>query len=58
MKPDFEKYGSLATHRAFLGKPPKKGSVEPVPCRPAEVYARQVAGLAHLMVRTPFLAAP
>ena len=41
-----EKYGSLATHRAFLGRPPKKGSVEPFPCRPGEVYAKQVAGLA------------
>ena len=45
MKPDVEKFGSLATHRAFLGKPPKKGSVEPFPCRPSEVYAMQVAGL-------------
>ena len=46
MKADFEKYGSLATHRAFLGKPPKKGSVEPFPCDPGEVFAKQVAGLA------------
>ncbi len=46
MKADVEKYGSLATHRAFLGKPPKKGPVEPFPCKPEEVYAKQVAGLA------------
>ena len=46
MKPDVERYGSLATHRAFLGKPPKKGSVVPFPCKPSEIYSRQVAGLA------------
>ena len=38
--------GSLATHRAYLGKPPKKGSVEPFPCDPAKVFATQVKGLA------------
>ena len=38
--------GSLAHHRAFLGKPPKRGGVEPFPCRPADVFAKQVAGLA------------
>ena len=38
--------GSLATHRAYLGKPPKKGSVEPFPCAPSQVFAAQVAGLA------------
>ena len=38
--------GSLATHRAFLGKPPKKSPVAPFPCRPADVFAKQVAGLA------------
>ena len=38
--------GSLATHRAFLGQPPKKGAVTPFPCRPAAVFAKQVAGLA------------
>ena len=38
--------GSLATHRAYLGKPPKKGSVVPFPCDPAEVFATQVKGLA------------
>ena len=38
--------GSLATHRAYLGKPPKKGSVVPFPCDPAKVFATQVAGLA------------
>ena len=44
--PSVEKYGSLAGHRAFLGLPPKKGSVEPFPCRPADVYRRQTQGLA------------
>ena len=38
--------GSLAKHRAYLGKPPKKGSVVPFPCDPAEVFAKQVKGLA------------
>jgi len=38
--------GSLATHRAYLKKPPKQGSVVPFPCRPAVVYATQVNGLA------------
>ena len=38
--------GSLARHRAYLGKPPKKGSVVPFPCDPAKVFATQVAGLA------------
>ena len=38
--------GSLAAHRAFLGKPPKKGSVVPFPCEPRKVFAAQVAGLA------------
>jgi len=38
--------GSLATHRAYLKRPPKKGSVVPFPCRPASVYATQVDGLA------------
>jgi len=37
--------GSLATHRAYLGKPPKRGSVVPFPCNPADVFAKQVAGL-------------
>ena len=37
--------GSLATHRAYLGKPPKKGSVVPFPCAPAKVFRTQVAGL-------------
>jgi len=31
--------GSLATHRAYLKQPPKKGSVTPFPCRPAAVQA-------------------
>ena len=38
--------GSLATHRAYLGKPPKNGSVVPFPCKPSEVFAAQVKGLA------------
>ena len=38
--------GSLAKHRAYLGKPPKKGSVVPFPCDPAKVFAAQVKGLA------------
>ena len=38
--------GSLAKHRAYLGKPPKKGSVVPFPCDPAKVFATQVKGLA------------
>ena len=42
-----KEYGSLATHRGFLGKPPLKGSVAPFPCSPAKVFAAQVAGLAH-----------
>lgn len=38
--------GSLAKHRAYLGRPPKKGSVVPFPCDPAKVFATQVKGLA------------
>ena len=38
--------GSLAAHRAYLGKPPKRGSVVPFPCKPEEVFATQVKGLA------------
>ena len=38
--------GSLAKHRAYLGLPPKKGSVVPFPCEPADVFAAQVKGLA------------
>ena len=37
--------GSLTKHRAYLGKPPKKGSVVPFPCDPEEVFAAQVNGL-------------
>ena len=40
-----KEYGSLATHRGFLGKPPLKGPVAPFPCNPAKVFAVQVAGL-------------
>ena len=38
--------GSLAKHRAWLGLPPKRGSVVPFPCEPKKVFAAQVAGLA------------
>ena len=38
--------GSLTKHRAYLGKPPKKGSVVPFPCEPGKVFATQVKGLA------------
>ena len=38
-------YGSLATHRGFLGKPPLKGAVDPFPCSPSKVFSTQVAGL-------------
>lgn len=38
--------GSLATHRAYLKQPPKKGAVMPFPCRPAAVFLKQVTGLA------------
>lgn len=37
--------GSLSTHRAYLGKPPKKGSTLPFPCSPSRVFAAQAAGL-------------
>ena len=45
MKGSVERYGSLAKHRAFLGKPAKKGSVEPFPCKPGDIFAKQVKGL-------------
>ena len=38
--------GSLATHRAYLGKPSKRGCVVPFPSEPSEVFATQVKGLA------------
>lgn len=38
--------GSLATHRAYLGKPPKKGSVTPFPMAASKVFAVQVKELA------------
>ena len=38
--------GSLATHRAFLKKPPKKGAVTPFPMAASKVFRLQVAGLA------------
>ena len=38
--------GSLARHRAYLGLPPKRGSLVPFPCEPKQVFAAQVAGLA------------
>ena len=31
-----KEYGSLATHRGFLGKPPLKGAVDPFPCNPSD----------------------
>ena len=37
--------GSLATHRAYLGKVPRSWKVEPFPCVEKEVFAVQVAGL-------------
>lgn len=37
--------GSLATHRAYLGLPPKKGAVKPFPGSSAAIYRKQVAGL-------------
>ena len=37
--------GSLARHRAYLGRPPKKGSVVPFQCEPKKVFATQVKGL-------------
>ena len=46
MKKPQRELGSLATHRAFLGQPPRKGSVKPFPCKPAAVFEKQVAGLA------------
>ncbi len=45
MKRDRE-LGSLAQHRAYLGKPPKKGGRTPFPMAPSRVFAKQVAGLA------------
>ena len=38
--------GSLARHRAYLGLPPKRGSLVPFPCEPKKVFAAQVTGLA------------
>jgi len=38
--------GSLATHRGYLGKPPKKGSIVPFQMAPSRVFAIQTAGLA------------
>jgi len=43
--------GSLAKHRAYLGKPAKKGSVEPFPCLSSHVYSLQVEGLANRLRR-------
>ncbi len=37
--------GSLKTHRAYLGKRAKNGSVAPFPMKPSAVFAKQVAGL-------------
>ena len=52
-KAAIEKYGSLAKHRAFLGRPPKKGSVVPFPCDAAVVFAKQVAGLVRRLEAVP-----
>ena len=41
----YEKWGSLATHRAFLGKPPKAGDIAPFKCSARAVFAKQVSGL-------------
>ncbi len=38
-------FGSLATHRGFLGKPPLSWKVAPFPCDAKEVFLTQVAGL-------------
>ncbi len=43
-KPEVD-VGSLKTHRGFLGRPAKKGSVEPFPCKAADVFKTQVKGL-------------
>lgn len=37
--------GSLAAHRAYLGRPAKDGSVVPFVMAPSKVFATQVAGL-------------
>ncbi len=37
--------GSLKTHRAYLGKAPKKGSLEPFPMASEKVFKTQVEGL-------------
>jgi len=37
--------GSLGRHRAFLGKPPKKGGIVPFKCEPNKVFETQVRGL-------------
>ena len=42
----FSEVGSLAKHRAYLGKPCKRGSVVPFPCDPAKIFEMQVDGLA------------
>lgn len=41
--------GSLATHRAYLKQPAKRGSVVPFPCAPSKVFATQVSGLVRRM---------
>ena len=45
-KGDIEKYGSLASHRGFLGLSPKKGPRAPFPCSAKAVFAKQARGLA------------
>ena len=45
MKRMAREVGSLESHRGFLGKPGKKGSVEPFPGRASDVFKTQVKGL-------------
>lgn len=45
MKPSIAQYGSLATHRAFLKKPPRSHKITPFPCNEKDVFSTQVAGL-------------
>ena len=40
-----EDLGSFSKHRVYMNKPPKRGSVEPFPCVPSEVFATQVKKL-------------
>lgn len=44
-KLSFARYGSLATHRGFLGLEPRHFPLKPFPCAPGAVFAKQVNGL-------------